>query len=573
MIVLYLSVDMNLELKHKKKVDTKEEVIKILLKNRKINSDKEKNEFFNPKDPLKITLEEVGISKEKIKNAIKRIKESKKNKEKVLIYGDYDADGICATAILWETLYRMKLDVVPYIPERFSEGYGLNSDTVARLKLKIKELGLIITVDNGIVAFDGVKKAKDLGIDVIITDHHERKKVLPKTKHVLYTTKVGGAALSWFFAREIIKSFKTNKSLDSLLELCAIGTISDQIPLIGTNRSIVKYGIDLLGKTKRKGLLSLYRDSGIKKENGRYGIGIYDVNFIIAPRLNAMGRLKEGMDSLRLLCTLNSERADDLSKTLNSVNLERQKIVEKAYLKSKASLNNERYLPILEKGGVVVLSHTSFHEGVIGLVASNLVEEYFRPAIIISEKKNISKGSARSIPGFNIIDAIRSVEDILIEAGGHPMAAGFSIETKNILRFEKAINKYSKNILTEDVLSRSQRVDLEMDFDLIDDSLYKNIKIFEPAGIGNPTPVFLTKGADVIEIRKIGRSGNHLKLKIAKGSKIFDAVYFNAPEEVLNLSLNQTPFPADFVYTIDENIWNGRKSLQLKIKTLSVAPS
>ena len=439
-----------------------EDITSVLLRNRGIKSQKDKKEFFNPTAPDKISLKSLGLSQKEINKAIKRIKTAKQKKEKVIVYGDYDADGICGTAILWEALYGLGLNVLPYIPERFSEGYGLNSESIKKLKSKDPDLSLIITVDHGIVADKKVDIARELGIDVIITDHHQPGKTVPKSFATVHTTKIGGAAVAWILSRELGKK--------SGLELAAVGTIADQLPLIGANRSFAKYGLEVLNKTKREGLLALFEEAAIKSGE----IGPYEVGFLIAPRINATGRLTHAIDSLRLLCTKDKYRAKVLAGEIGRTNAQRQKIVEEVVLHARERLKDG------VKDNVIILAHESYHEGVIGLAAAKLVEEFYRPAIVLSKKGKIAKASARSISGFNIIEAIRKLEGLYLEGGGHPMAAGFSISTVKIAKFTKGINKIAAQELTPEILSRRLKIDAEVHFNQLNQELFAKIRKFEP---------------------------------------------------------------------------------------------
>lgn len=554
---------MNWEILHKTKAKKikETEIVDILLKNRGINTKRQKVDFLSPKPPDKILLSEIGLDKGVVGKSITRIKKALKNKEKVFIYGDYDADGICATAILWEALYALKLDVNPYIPDRFSEGYGLNEESIERLKKQNPTLKLIITVDNGIVAYEAVKTAKKLGIDVIVTDHHQKGKKKLATDYAIHTTDIGGAALSWFFAREIEKKFKVKESKSKVsksLELAAIGTIADQIPLLNTNRSIVKYGLAALNKTERIGLLSLVSASGTKREI----LGIYDVNFIIAPRINAMGRLKHGLDSLRLLCTTSVERANSLSNLLGETNKERQKIVEEVFVHAQRAVEQNG------KSSLILVAHESYHEGVIGLAASNLVEKYYRPSIVISLGEEISKGSARSIPGFNIIEAINTLSDHIEEGGGHPMAAGFSIKTEKLRDFHEGLEAYTRKNLKEEAFSRKIKVDMETEFENITENLIDLLKKFEPAGIGTPRPLFLTKKAMVLEVWTVGKDASHLKLRLGKNPNVFEAIAFGFAKRGIEIKKDDE---VDVVYSPEENIWNGKKNLQLKVRDIKIS--
>lgn len=542
------------ELLSKEKVKTEKEIIQALLKNRGI---REKEEFFNPVDPVKISLKSLGIKQLEVKKAIARIKKAKKTGEKVIVYGDYDADGIDGTAILWEALHSLGLNVLPYIPERFSEGYGLNIESIKKLKEKDPDLSLIITVDHGIVAGTKIDTARELGIDVIITDHHQKGKVAPKAFAIIYTDKMSGAGVSWIFAREVRKKFKIG-NIENGLELAAIGTIADQLPLLGPNRSIVKFGLHKLNETKRPGLLELFRQSRIEKGS----IGVYEVGFIIAPRINAMGRLEHAIDSLRLLCTGDLIKAGRIARHIGAINSRRQKIVDEAVVTALSEMQVE------SKGytnKIIVSANESYHEGVIGLIAGKLVEEFYRPAIVLSKKGKISKASARSISGFNIIEAIRQLEDLYIEGGGHPMAAGFSIKTSKIGEFTKRINKIAKGLLTEEILSRKLKIDVSLMFDQLNYQLLERIAGFEPTGLGNPTPTFTTRSVEVIDKRTVGRESKHLKLKLKQNEYIFDSIYFGGGEIYSKL----TPeVKVDIAFQLEDNSWNGRRNLQLKIKDL-----
>lgn len=543
--------------KPKTKVKT-QDIVNVLLANRNIKSEKEKKTFYKPEHPDKLTLRSLGINTSEVKKTIKRIKQSLKNKEKVIVYGDYDADGICATAILWECLYDLGLDVLPYIPERFSEGYGIKAESVKKLKEEHPKLGLIITVDNGIVAAKAVSEINKLGVDVIITDHHEPEKKFPKAFALVHTTKIGGAGVAWILAREIKNAFKVKSGeLGNGLDLVAIGSIADLIVLLGPNRSFVKHGLVVLNKTKRLGLISLFRDAKIIPGS----IGTYEIGFIIAPRLNAMGRMKHAIDSLRLLCTKDESRADELSRYLNKTNYERQKTVEEVVIHAKGLASQKEW------EGVIILAHEDYHEGVIGLAAAKLVEMYYRPSIVLSKGEDISKASARSISGFNIIDEIRKLDDILVEGGGHPMAAGFSIKTNNIDEFISKFEASSSKLLTDDILTRELKIDLEVDFKYLSWGLQKSIALFGPTGLGNPTPTLTTRKVNVFEARTVGMKGKHLKLVLEKNGKVFNAIAFGFGELVTNIAPKSQ---IDIAYVLEENVWNNEKKLQLRIKDIKI---
>ena len=447
------------------------------------------------------------------------------------------------------SLHDLGIFVLPHIPERFSEGYGLNLESVKKLKKEDPKLGLIITVDHGITAAKKVDEVKKVGIDMIITDHHQMGKKIPKPLALIYTTQIGGSALSWFFARAIADKSK----IEERLQLAAIGTIADQLPLIGVNRSIVKYGLKILNRTKRPGLLALFEEARLNE------IGTYEVGFMIAPRINSMGRLKHGLESLRLLCTNDKIKAGQIAANIGNTNSERQKIVDEVVTHAQNSYKN------ISQQSVIVLAHESYHEGVIGLAAAKLVEEFYRPVIVISKKGEIAKASARSIPGFNIIEAIRKLDSLYIEGGGHPMAAGFSIETKNIEMFTKEINIIAKKFITKELLQRRIKIDLELKFKEIDSNLVEKLKEFEPTGLGNPSPTFISSKVEIVDAKTVGRDAKHLKLKLKQDEQVFDSIFFGGGENYSKLAPGSI---INIVYQPEENLWNGYKKVQLKIKDI-----
>lgn len=532
------------------------DIVDILLENRGIKTEKDKNKFFNPTTPTELTLKELGIDSKEVSKAIKRIEKAFKDKEKVMIYSDYDADGICAGAILWEALYSISKDVLPYVPERFSEGYGVNSESIRKLKEKFPDLGLIITVDNGIVANGEVNKIKKLGIDVIVTDHHQKGKSLPKAYSIIHTPLICGVSVAWILAREALKKLKVKNSkfiAEDELDLVAIGTIADQVPLLGANRSFAKFGLEILNKTKRAGLLAMFKEAYLMQGS----IGSYEVGFIIAPRINAMGRMGSALDSLRILCIKDFAKAMELARLLGKTNQERQRVVEQVYLHAKS---------IAEQTGdkkVFILSSETYHEGVIGLAAGRIVEEFHRPAIVISKGENISKASARSISGFNIIEAIRQLEKIIQGGGGHPMAAGFSIETASIDLFIQEFEKVANPLLTDEILAKKVKIDIKLNFDSLCDDLANELQKFEPFGLGNNAPVFVTENVEVINAKQVGKDKSHLKLVLRNKAKVFEAIAFKLGSKLDQLS---TGSKISIVYSLDRNIWNGVESLQLKVK-------
>lgn len=524
----------------------KGDLMDILLENRGVVTKKEKNVFLNPPDPATLTSKDVAIDKVSITKAIKRIQKAIKDKESIVVYADYDADGITAGAIMWEALHSLGAMVMPYIPHRVEEGYGLSIKGIDAVREQYDPT-LIITVDHGITAWEKVLYAKKKGIDVIITDHHVKPKKLPDCT-TIHTTKLSGAGVSWFLAKELT-SF-------SPLELVALGTIADMVPLTGPNRSIVRYGLEALNKTLRVGLEALMADAGLTKGT----LDVYAVSHMIAPRLNAAGRIEHAMDALRLLCTKQKDKAALLAEKLGFTNRDRQKLTEETLIHALKGLTL-RWQGETFSEKLIFISHESYNPGVIGLVAGKLVEEYYRPAIVVSRGEVFSKASARSISGFNIVEAIRSCSDILVDVGGHPMAAGFTVETKNLTVLQKRLEKLAEDELNEEKLTRTLKIDTEIPLDLVTPELYKKLQQLQPFGFGNPEPVFVTRNVMVTESRLVGADGKHLKIRFSS----IDAIAFNFGSLYGKI---KSDVSIDIAYTIDMNIWNGNSRLQLKIKDI-----
>lgn len=534
----------------KTKVETKE-IIGLLLENRGIKTKKEVEEFLNPKLEA-VTIEIVGIDKKQLKKAIARIELAIKNKEQIVVFGDYDVDGIGGTAILWETLNLIGAKVMPYIPHRIDEGYGLSIKGIENVKEQYGDLKLIITVDNGIVANKPVDFANEQGIDVIITDHHVPSKKLPDAIAIVHTTKLCGTGVAYLLAQEI-----RNEQNDHL-ELVALATIADLVPLKGANRTLLKFGLEQLKKTNRIGILELLKEAGLAKQS----LGVYEIGHMIAPRLNASGRLESAMDSLRLICTTSQKRAEELAREIGLTNKERQQLTIEATKHAIELVKNRKELEDL-----LVVVHESYQQGVIGLVAGKLVEEFYRPAIVISKGEKFSKASARSVRGFDIIEFIRTVSEFLVDAGGHPMAAGFTVETAKIPMLEKALRNKLGVLLDGDILKRKLKIDCEIELSLIDGIFYKALQQLAPFGMGNPEPTFLTSGVSVEDMRLVGNEGKHLKLTVGDqraGTKL-SGIAFGMGEMFAKIKIGDK---IDMVYTIDENEWNGEKRLQLKIRDL-----
>ncbi len=537
-----------------------EDLLSLILQNRGLSTKKEQELFLNPPNPYTLTPKDIEIDKRSLAAAVKRIKEAIKKNQSIVVYADYDADGICAGGVMWEALHHLGANVMPYIPHRAEEGYGLSIDGLDKVK-NLHNPSLIITVDHGITAKEKVAYAKKIGIDVIVTDHHVKPKKLPQCT-IVHTTKLSGAGISWFIAKELLKN-------SELLALASIGTIADMVALVGPNRAIVKYGLEIINRTNRVGLDALIQEAGLRKGE----LSVYDISHILAPRLNAAGRIEHALDALRLLCTHRKERAEELAAKLDLTNRERQKLTEETTAHALQGVALQRQGHPLRK--LLFVAHESYNQGVIGLVAGKLAEEFYRPAIVVSKGEIYSKASARSISGFNIVEAIRKVSDILVDVGGHPMAAGFTVETRHLEILQDRLEKLAEAELIEEKLTRTLKIDAEIPLELVTDELWRKLQHFEPFGIGNPEPVFATRDVRVKEARLIGAERRHLKLRLFSNNvtmKQFnnffvDAIAFNFGSLYDKL---QTGKSIDIAYTIDRDTWNGNSKLQLKIKDFSL---
>jgi len=500
-------------------------VSKKLLKNRGLITDKQIQDFFSPIQPQDIK------SPFDSSPAIELINLHIKAGNAIAIYGDYDVDGICSTAILWETLHKNYANVFPHIPHRESEGYGLSIKGMdACLEKGAK---LIIAVDNGIVAIKEAEYCRAHNCDLIIIDHHEKTDKLPDANVILHSIETCAAGLSWFFCRDYL-----SPNIEHLA-LTAIAVICDMVPLLGINRSFAKYGLQELNQTTRVGLLALYKEASIT------AVTPYEVGFMIGPRINAMGRLEHAIDSLRLLCTNAPGRAEELAIILGSTNKARQDL-------TTASVNHA-LISVDTAYDILMVADPSYPAGIIGLIASKLTEKYHRPAIAISVGEKESKASARSVIGFHITDHIHSADHLLLGAGGHAMAAGFTVETAKILE----LTKFLQNVkIPSELLVKQSRVDAEISLDLVSLELWQEIQKFAPFGLGNPTPVFETKKVIVDNVKKMGKTFQHSKLQIGN----LEAVAFNITEIPNN--------PIDLIYSLDKNTWNGNSKLQLLVKSI-----
>lgn len=541
------------EVLNKESIKDKNELLKILLTNRNIKTKEEIDNFLNPKLE-DINAKSVGIDIKQLSLSVERIKKAISEKEQIVVFGDYDVDGICGTAILWETLNHLGAKVTPYIPHRIDEGYGLSKIGISNLKSQISNIKLIITVDNGIVANDAVDFANSQDIDVIITDHHTLGKKIPSALSIVHTTSLCGTGVAWILSKE----FVIQEEFDHL-SLVALATIADLVPLIGANRTLLRAGLESLHKTKRIGLIELFYEAGIEKSK----IDTYEIGHIIAPRLNAMGRLENAMDSLRLICTKDRKRAQVLAQLLSSTNKERQLITQEAMIHASTYVRGNK----MYDGKLLFVIHESYEPGVIGLVAGKLVEEFYRPSIVLSKGEKFSKASARSVSGFNIIEFIREASEFLVDAGGHPMAAGFTVENEKIADLQKKLEGIAEGLLNDDSFVRNLRIDVKIPFSFLDFEFLDLLKKLSPFGMANPAPVFLTEKVTIDDMRLVGKEGKHVKFSLSKDDKKMPAIGFGLAEKAANLHKGDN---INIVYSVEDDNWNGNRRMQIKIKDLNI---
>ena len=537
------------------------ELRKILLENRQVEDE---TNFFAPTHPLELTLEDVGISREQMAKAVARLEVARDEKQTVVIFGDYDVDGICSTAILWEGLRAFGILAKPFIPDRLKHGYGLSEKSLAAVLEENKEKfpDLLITVDNGVVAHSAFAELKRLGIDAILTDHHQPEVdeqgaiKLPDALAVVHTTQLCGSTVAWMLARELSK-----KSAERSLDLTAIATIADQMPLLEANRSFVKHGLTALQRTHRVGVQLLCAKANIELKT----ITVSGINYGIAPRINAMGRLKHGMDALRLLCTNNIVTADALVNELMDTNVTRQELTAEMIEHAITQAANWK------DQHIIIVSSPEYHEGVVGLIAGRLVEAYSKPAIVIAEGEDIGKASARSISGVNIIELIREVKDDLLEAGGHPLAAGFGVSLDKIERVKERLEKLAMDEITEEQLVPSVEIETLLDRALITLDTLESLDDFAPFGQLNREPVFGMEGLQIVNVTKIGQEGKHVKfqLQIAQNPHItFTALAWNKGKLANEFLPGQL---VKIAAVLEVNEWKNRRSLQLILKDIQAA--
>ena len=525
-----------------------------------------------------------------MKEAVLRIVTATEKNEKTAVYGDYDVDGITGTSLLVTFLRQLGLDVIYHIPDRLTEGYGMNCDSVKALAED--GVTLIVTVDTGITANEEVKLAKELGVDIIITDHHECRPELPEAVAVIdpkrpdskYPFKdlagVGVAfklicAYSCYMATGATEYTEEDKEIifdtvrdcyKSYGDITAIGTIADVMPVMGENRLIIAYGLNRMKKTNNKGIMALLKASELVNDNGTGKITSSSVSFILAPRINAAGRLGQASRAVEMFLTGSDAEAEKAALWLCEKNKERQKTELDIISEAEYQIANGA---VSDDARIIVLSSDNWHHGVIGIVSSRITEKYNLPSILISFKDSdeTGKGSGRSIEGFDLLAAITDSAQYLVKYGGHKNAAGLSVKRDELNAFKNRISEYAKNHITDDDLTPVISVDAEITADDININTASDIAKLEPFGEGNPVPLFMLSDLKISEIIPL-KEGKHTKIIFTKDSKSLAGMYFG-------MSTDELPYlpgdRVDILFVLTENEYRGAVTAQIQIKEMRLS--
>jgi single-stranded-DNA-specific exonuclease len=503
-----------------------------------------------------------------IQEAVERLEKALSDGEPIAIYGDYDADGVTATALLVQAIEKLGGKVQGYIPNRFDEGYGLNNEALATLK--DSGVKLVVTVDCGIRSMEEASFARNNNLDLIITDHHHPIEEIPDALAVVNPKQCGdeypdkdlaGVGLAYKLIQALIIHLNKNEhfvpdkfSESEFVDLVALGTVADLAPLVGENRYLVRQGLGLLQSTKRQGIHALIRISGINPRQ----ISAGDIGFILGPRLNAAGRLDSALAALELLTTSDVNRAGQLAQQLDNQNRERQRIMrEIQVLAEEMSLSNN------PDGLLLFAAHPDFNPGVVGLAASRLTEQYYRPAIVAHLGETTTRGSCRSIPEFHITEALDSCKDLLEHHGGHAAASGFTVRNENLLQLIDKLTLIADESLSSKDLRPVLQADVELALSDLTPGLLDYLDKLQPTGYGNSQAIFVSRGLMVKNLRSVGKDGEHLKLVVSDGRITYDAIAFKQ-----GFWLEEMPSVIDLMYSFEMNEFNGRETLQLRVKDL-----
>jgi single-stranded-DNA-specific exonuclease len=497
-----------------------------------------------------------------IQQAVNRTYRALFTGEEIAIYGDFDADGITATALLVQGLSALGGKVIPYIPHRYHEGYGLQVAAMERLRKH--GISLIITVDTGITAITEIQKARSMGIDIIVTDHHLPLSSLPPALAVVdhkrndsncQSFELAGVGVAFKFLQALLKGSGREDLINSLLDLVALGTVTDMVPLTGDNRYWVKRGLELLNNTMRPGLQEMIRAASLK-------LGTLDtdsISWILGPRLNAAGRVDDASTSYKLLVTQDPKEAASLVSDLEEKNARRQRLTTELLERAR-----EKIIAAGPDSPLLMTGDEEYPTGVMGLVAGRLSEEFYRPVILLKFGTDTCRGSGRSIPEFDLMAALASCRNLLSNFGGHTKAAGFTVPTSNLRQLQEQLINLAEARLAGLDLRPHIDIDAEVPFSDLTGETVKQIQGLAPFGSGNPTPAFVSRHVEVADLRHIGSKSDHLALKLKQDGIVWDAIGFR-----LGSRIQETTGLLDIAYNLDIDRWNGVEKLRLKLLDLA----
>jgi single-stranded-DNA-specific exonuclease len=533
------------------------ELLSAILVNRNITDKKDIDVFLNP---TRKDFHNPYLMPD-MEQAVDRILMAIDKKEKVIIYGDYDVDGITSITVIKKFLKERGLDVGYYIPNRLDEGYGLNKEAVE--KIANEGYTLIITVDCGISGIEEIKYAYEKGMEVIVTDHHEPLEELPKCVAVIdckrkdnkYPFKnLAGCGVVFKLTQAISQKLNLDeKEYLKYLDIVCVGTISDIVPLVDENRVIAKLGLKLVEQTRNPGLKALLVASGYKEVNSN------TVSFGIAPRINACGRMGKEEEALKLFLTENIVEAGNITDKLNKYNRERQEIEKRIFEEALSKIEKQH----LDQNNVIVVGSENWHHGVIGIVASKITELYFKPSILICFEGNEGKGSGRSIPGFDLHEALCESSEYLEKYGGHEMAVGLSLKKENFQKFADKFEEIAKKAHTEEIESVIN-IDEEITLKDVNIETVESLKALEPFGEANKLPVFIYKNLKIDSIRALSE-GKHLKLTLKDGNTIINGIGFNMGKYAEEFRISDK---IDVLGVLEINSFNGRDTIQINMRDI-----
>lgn len=533
-------------------------LVKILLL-RGLKTKSEISEFLYPSieklnDPMRMT----GMER-----TAQRVVKALKENEKIMIFGDYDADGITSTAMLYRFLSALGNTPIYFIPNRVEDGYGLSLSGIDYASKN--KVNLIITVDCGITAFQEIDYARSIGIDVIITDHHEVMDRVPSAVAIINPNRenetypfksLAGCGVTFKLIQAVSKlTDYSGDVVEDFIDFVTLGTVADVVPLLGENRILSHYGLRHLAKTENPGIKKLMEVSGIEKEK----LTSFHIGFILAPRINAMGRMSNATNAVKMLITDDETTAGEIANELNMKNRMRQEVDQDVFEEAVNIIESQN----LSSSPVIILAKENWHEGVIGIVASRLVEKYSKPTIMISVNDGVGKGSGRSLPSFHLYDALKSVENLLVSFGGHRLAAGITIKKENIDAFKKELHSLAASSISNDEGARRVEIDCEISLDEADFELEEKINLLSPFGFMNNKPIFSSKRLSVVGYPSLLKE-KHLRLCLKQNSKTFECIWFNGCKELLReMALPNKLF--DAAYYVTKNEYAGRNVIQLQI--------